>query len=93
MKLYCKKDYYLDHWLERKEKVFLKGRVYYGEFTLGSDLKINDIIIMTNDERGIHFGIEKSNKKSYYKDFFNTEIDMRKRKLRKLNKSWLNFFK
>jgi hypothetical protein len=80
MKLYCKKTYYLDHYYTNSEKVIIKGGVYNAE-------KYNSVIkVDSNDGRTITFSEEpKSQQYKYYKKYFYTESEMRKKKLNKLN--------
>jgi len=92
MKFLCKKDYKLKHYWKKSEKVFLKGEYYtceqFSRPVSGPDY-YNGVTeqlleVITKDNRKIYFGFEKG-RYEYYKDYFMTNIEIRKKKLEKIH--------
>ena len=109
MRLYCKKHYYLEHYHSASEKVIIKENIYQAKkqsfespcaispSTPDCIATYNVIQVETDDGRTITFSQEpKSRQYKYYKDYFYTESEIRKRKIDRLNSPFnklLNLFK
>jgi hypothetical protein len=98
MRLYCKKTYVLEHYHSAPEKVIIKGNIYQAKkesittpcatspATPDYVATYNVIQVATYDGRTISFSQEpKSKQYKYYKDYFFTESEIRKKKIERLN--------
>ena len=99
MKLYCKKNFFLDFYFKKPEMIFKKGFCYDAiRTTISTPCTVSvrtpdcidtfDAIKVESTDRTITFTvnpIKRLKNPYYYKDYFYTESEMRKMKLKKLN--------